>query len=129
MNFAEVNNTALRYDLLGSGAATLVLIHEMGGTIESWDLVASTKRRAALRHPRRWIAPVRHCWSSRWHVLQRALGRTRHGTPCADTHAQTEFLDANSCVALQRGPRAKDHCGLEGENPAVAVRQRNFAIC
>ena len=55
MNFAEVNGTALRYDLLGSGAATLVLIHEMGGTIESWDLVApmlSTKRRV-LRYDTR----------------------------------------------------------------------------
>lgn len=48
MNFAEVNGTALRYDLSGNGASTLVLIHEMGGTLESWDLVApllSVKRR------------------------------------------------------------------------------------
>ena len=48
MNFAEVNGTALRFDLSGSGASTLVLIHEMGGTIESWDTVApllSAKRR------------------------------------------------------------------------------------
>ncbi len=55
MNFAEANGTALRYHLLGSGAATLVLIHEMGGTIESWDLVApmlSTKRRV-LRYDTR----------------------------------------------------------------------------
>jgi len=39
MNFIEVNGTALRYQISGSGAATLVLIHEMGGTLESWDLV------------------------------------------------------------------------------------------
>jgi 3-oxoadipate enol-lactonase len=39
MDFIEVNGTALRYDLAGSGASTLVLIHEMGGTLESWDLV------------------------------------------------------------------------------------------
>ena len=39
MNFVEVNGTALRYELSGSGASTLVLIHEMGGTLESWDLV------------------------------------------------------------------------------------------
>ena len=48
VNFAEVNGTALRFDLSGSGASTLVLIHEMGGTIESWDAVApllSAKRR------------------------------------------------------------------------------------
>jgi 3-oxoadipate enol-lactonase len=39
MNFVEVNGTALRYELSGHGASTLVLIHEMGGTLESWDLV------------------------------------------------------------------------------------------
>jgi 3-oxoadipate enol-lactonase len=39
MNFIEVNGTALRYELSGHGASTLVLIHEMGGTLESWDLV------------------------------------------------------------------------------------------
>ena len=48
MNFTEVNGTALRYDLDGNGLSTLVLIHEMGGTLESWDLAApllSVKRR------------------------------------------------------------------------------------
>jgi 3-oxoadipate enol-lactonase len=48
VNFTEVNGTALRYDLGGNGRSTLVLIHEMGGTLESWDLVApllSGKRR------------------------------------------------------------------------------------
>jgi 3-oxoadipate enol-lactonase len=40
MNFIEVNGTSLRYDLTGAGASTLVLIHEMGGTLESWDAVA-----------------------------------------------------------------------------------------
>ncbi len=47
MNFVEANGTALRYDVCGGGA-TLVLIHEMGGTLESWDLVVpllSAKRR------------------------------------------------------------------------------------
>jgi 3-oxoadipate enol-lactonase len=54
MHFVEVNGTALRYDLCGSGA-TLVLIHEMGGTLESWDLVVplfSAKRRV-LRYDTR----------------------------------------------------------------------------
>ena len=40
MNFIEVNGTALRYEMSGSGASTLILIHEMGGTLESWDPVA-----------------------------------------------------------------------------------------
>jgi 3-oxoadipate enol-lactonase len=39
MDFVEVNGTALRYEVTGSSPSTLVLIHEMGGTLESWDLV------------------------------------------------------------------------------------------
>ncbi len=37
MNWIEVNGVGLRYDLTGSGASTLVLVHEMGGTLDSWD--------------------------------------------------------------------------------------------
>ena len=50
MNFVEVNGTALRYEMSGSGASTLVLIHEMGGTLESWDLVVP------------WFAAERKVW-------------------------------------------------------------------
>jgi 3-oxoadipate enol-lactonase len=51
MNFVEVNGTALRYDVSGDGASTLVLIHEMGGSLESWDLVTpmfAARRRVLL---------------------------------------------------------------------------------
>jgi 3-oxoadipate enol-lactonase len=54
MHFVEVNGTALRYDVCGGGS-TLLLIHEMGGTLESWDLVVplfSGKRRV-LRYDTR----------------------------------------------------------------------------
>ena len=47
MNFIEANGVSLRYAVQGSGKS-LVLIHEMGGTLESWGLVApllSTTRR------------------------------------------------------------------------------------
>jgi 3-oxoadipate enol-lactonase len=47
MNFIEANGVSLRYDVRGSGS-TVVLIHEMGGTMESWDLLApllASKRR------------------------------------------------------------------------------------
>lgn len=39
MNWIEVNGTSLRCELTGSGGSVLVLIHEMGGTLESWDQV------------------------------------------------------------------------------------------
>ena len=47
MNFIEANGVSLRYTVEGAGKP-VVLIHEMGGTMESWGLVApllSGKRR------------------------------------------------------------------------------------
>jgi 3-oxoadipate enol-lactonase len=40
MEFAEINGAGLRYALTGKGERTLVLVHEMGGSLESWDDVA-----------------------------------------------------------------------------------------
>ena len=37
MSWIEANGASLRYDQSGSGRETLVLIHEVGGCIESWD--------------------------------------------------------------------------------------------
>jgi 3-oxoadipate enol-lactonase len=40
MEFTELNGVGLRYELSGQGERTLVLVHEMGGSLESWDEVA-----------------------------------------------------------------------------------------
>src|ERR1700733_12381270 len=40
MHFIELNGIALRYELTGKGDRTLVLVHEMGGSLDSWDEVA-----------------------------------------------------------------------------------------
>lgn len=40
IDFVDVNGVALRYRLSGEGDRRLVLIHEMGGTLESWSEVA-----------------------------------------------------------------------------------------
>jgi 3-oxoadipate enol-lactonase len=37
MEFAEINGAVLRYVLDGKGDRTLVLVHEMGGALESWE--------------------------------------------------------------------------------------------
>jgi 3-oxoadipate enol-lactonase len=37
MDFIELEGVALRYELHGKGDRTLVLVHEMGGSLESWD--------------------------------------------------------------------------------------------
>ena len=55
MNWIEVNGTSLRYELSGSGKTTLVLVHEMGGTLDSWDQVlpALNNTRQVLRYDTR----------------------------------------------------------------------------
>ena len=52
MNFIEANGVGLRYELSGSGERTVVLIHEMGGSLESWDEVVP--RLAASRRVLRY---------------------------------------------------------------------------
>ena len=37
MEFAEINGAGVRYVLDGRGDRTLVLVHEMGGSLESWE--------------------------------------------------------------------------------------------
>ena len=55
MNWIELNGTSLRYELSGSGKTTLVLVHEMGGTLDSWDQVlpALNNTRQVLRYDTR----------------------------------------------------------------------------
>ena len=55
MNWIEVNGTSLRYERSGSGRTTLVLVHEMGGTLDSWDQVlpALNNTRQVLRYDTR----------------------------------------------------------------------------
>lgn len=55
MNWVEVNGTSLRYELTGAGDTTLVLVHEMGGTLESWDacVPAFNNTRKVLRYDTR----------------------------------------------------------------------------
>jgi pimeloyl-ACP methyl ester carboxylesterase len=51
MEWVEIGGAGFRYELSGSGDGTLVLVHEMGGTLESWDVVLPLLqgRRAVLR--------------------------------------------------------------------------------
>jgi 3-oxoadipate enol-lactonase len=54
MNFIEANGVSLRYAVEGIGKP-IVLIHEMGGTMESWSLVAPilASRRRVIRYDTR----------------------------------------------------------------------------
>jgi len=55
MDFIEANGVGLRCELSGSGDRTLVLVHEMGGSLESWDDIAPrfAKSRRVLRYDTR----------------------------------------------------------------------------
>ena len=55
MDFIEANGVGLRCELSGRGDRTLVLVHEMGGSLESWDDVAPqfAKSRHVLRYDTR----------------------------------------------------------------------------
>jgi 3-oxoadipate enol-lactonase len=52
MEFAEINGAGLRYALDGKGERTLVLVHEMGGSLESWEDAARrfAETRRVLRY-------------------------------------------------------------------------------
>ena len=55
MDWTQVNGVALRYELSGTGEHTLVLVHEMGGSLESWDEVVPvvSRTRRVLRYDTR----------------------------------------------------------------------------
>ncbi len=55
MDWMELNGVSLRYELAGAGAATIVLVHELGGCIESWDeaLPALQREFRTLRYDQR----------------------------------------------------------------------------
>jgi len=55
MHWLDVNGAVLRYELSGAGDRTLVLVHEMGGTLDSWDhvLPALSRGRRMLRYDTR----------------------------------------------------------------------------
>jgi len=45
LDWVDLGDTVLRYELSGDRGPLLVLIHEIGGALESWDAVAQTLRR------------------------------------------------------------------------------------
>lgn len=55
MKWIEVNGVGLRYELAGSDVQTVLLVHELGGSLESWDatLPAFQKSFRTLRYDQR----------------------------------------------------------------------------
>ena len=55
MPFTDANGVSLHYDLAGGRGRSVVLLHELGGTLNSWDAVAPrlTSRFRVLRYDQR----------------------------------------------------------------------------
>jgi 3-oxoadipate enol-lactonase len=91
MHFVELDGVALRYELSGTGDRTLVLVHEMGGSLESWDEVVPhfAVSRRVLRYDSRGAG-----------MSQKARGELTFGTMAADIAALLDALGIVGKVAL-----------------------------
>lgn len=91
MNWIEVNGTSLRYELSGSGKTTLVLVHEMGGTLDSWDRVlpAVNNTRQVLRYDTRGAG-----------LSEKILGKVTFDDMADDVAALLDALGIKGKVAL-----------------------------
>jgi 3-oxoadipate enol-lactonase len=91
MDFIELDGVALRYELCGKGERTLVLVHEMGGSLESWDDVVPhlAKSRRVLRYDTRGAG-----------LSQKARGELGIDTMADDIAALLDKLGIEGPVAL-----------------------------
>ncbi len=91
MDFIEANGAGLRCELSGGGDRTLVLIHEMGGSLESWDDVAPrfAKSRKVLRYDTRGAG-----------LSQKARGELTLDTMADDIAALLDHFGVAGKVAL-----------------------------
>jgi 3-oxoadipate enol-lactonase len=91
MEFIEVNGVGLRYELTGAGDRTLVLVHEMGGALESWEDVVPhfTGSHRVLRYDTRGAG-----------MSQKARGALSFDTMVDDLAALLDALGIRGKVAL-----------------------------
>jgi 3-oxoadipate enol-lactonase len=91
MEFVDLDGVALRYELSGGGDRTLVLVHEMGGSLESWDDVAPrlAETRRVLRYDTRGAG-----------MSQKARGELGIDTMAGDIAALLDHIGIAGQVAL-----------------------------
>src|SRR3981189_317630 len=91
MDFIEAGGVGLRYELSGKGDRTLVLVHEMGGSLESWDDVAPrlAETRRVLRYDTRGAG-----------MSQKVRGELGIDTMAGDIAALLDALGIAGKVAL-----------------------------
>ena len=91
MDFIELEGVTLRYELSGRGNRTVVLVHEMGGSLESWDDVAPqlAESRRVLRYDTRGAG-----------MSQKVRGELGIDTMAGDIAALLDHLGIAGRVAL-----------------------------
>ena len=91
MNFIEANGVGLRYELSGKGERALVLVHEMGGSLESWDDIAPrfAASRRVLRYDTRGAG-----------LSQKARGKLTLDTMADDIAALLDTLAISGKMAI-----------------------------
>jgi 3-oxoadipate enol-lactonase len=91
MEFVELNGAGLRYAVSGKGERTLVLVHEMGGSIESWDDIAPRfpETRRVLRYDSRGAG-----------MSQKVRGELAIDTMADDIAALLDHIGTTRQVAL-----------------------------
>jgi 3-oxoadipate enol-lactonase len=91
MDFIELGGVTLRYDLTGKGDQTLVLVHEMGGSLESWDDVVPrfAETRRVLRYDTRGAG-----------LSQKVRGKLGIDTMADDIAALLDHIGIANKVAL-----------------------------
>src|ERR1700690_904302 len=91
MDFIELDGLTLRYELSGNGDRTLVLVHEMGGSLESWDDVVPrfAGSRRVLRYDTRGAG-----------LSQKVRGELTFATMAADIAGLLDLLGIAGPVAL-----------------------------
>ncbi|MFT4046787.1 MAG: alpha/beta fold hydrolase [Solimonas sp.] len=92
--FADVNQQSLRYNLSGEGRQTVVLLHEMGMTLESWDPImpALEAHYRVLRYDLRGFG-----------LSQKIAGTVTFADEVADLKALLDTLRIDGPVALVGG--------------------------
>lgn len=93
-NWVSANNVHLRYELTGKGSSTVVLLHEMSMSLESWDdvLPAIATGRRILRYDLRGFG-----------LSERIRGAVTMQDEVADLRALLDALGINDKVTLVGG--------------------------
>ncbi|MBU2647540.1 alpha/beta hydrolase [bacterium] len=125
IDWIEANEAVFRYELSGRGTETVVLIHELGGTLESWDRVISELQDhfQILRYDQRGFG-----------LSEKTRGTISLDTVLSDLSGLISALEINrpfnmvgaslgGGIALAFASRyAEQVCRLVSCNPAVGIR-------